>query len=279
VESAKAGRSRAGGAARPTTSHAPDRQPSEGRMAQSGLVVSRAVVRRNYAILPPEGVAASVLPEWRETVARVLAAPAIGARFVEYLLDVSPGGGTNQSLREDVQMFLFVLAGQAELDLNGRSARLGPGAFAYGRPGTRFTLRATSELRLLWLKKVYVPISTMRPADLIGDETKVTGETYMGVEGLLLKSLLPAGVAYDMAMNVFTFPPGYSLPMIETHVMEHGLYFLQGQGLYYLGETWSEVKAGDFIWMGPYVPQSFYATSTTPSRYLYYKDVNRDVEL
>jgi (S)-ureidoglycine aminohydrolase len=40
-----------------------------------------------------------------------------------------------------------------------------------------------------------------------------------------------------------------------------------------------EVKAGDFIWMGPYCPQSFYATSSEPARYVYYKDVNRDVEL
>lgn len=248
-------------------------------MAQSGLVVSRAVVCRNYAILPPEGVATSVLPEWRDTLARVLTAPAMGAKFVEYLLEIAPGGGTQQSLREDVQMFLFVLDGQAELDLNGKSQRLGPGGFAYGRPGTRFTLRASSPLRLLWLKKVYVPFGAPHPADQFGDEAKVPGESYMGIEGLLLKTLLPAELTFDMAMNIFTFPPGYSLPMIETHVMEHGLYFLQGQGLYYLGETWAEVKAGDFIWMGPYVPQSFYATSTTPSRYLYYKDVNRDVEL
>lgn len=248
-------------------------------MAQSGLVVSRAVVRRNYAILPPEGVATSVLPEWRDTVARVLTAPAMGAQFAEYLLEVAAGGGTQQDLGERVQMFLFVLEGNAELELNGRSHRLGPGGFAYGRPGTRFTLRAASALRILWLKKVYAPFGTERPADLVGDDAKVPGETYMGIEGLLLKTLLPADLAFDMAMNIFTFPPGYSLPVIETHVMEHGLYFLQGQGLYYLGETWSEVKAGDFIWMGPYVPQSFYATSTAPSRYLYYKDVHRDVAL
>jgi (S)-ureidoglycine aminohydrolase len=248
-------------------------------MAQSGLVVSRAVVRRNYAILPPEGMAVSVLPEWRDTVARVLTAPAMGARFVEYLLEVAPGGGTHQSLREDVEMFLFVLDGQAEVDLNGKSQQLGPGAFAYGRPGTRLSVRAAAPLQLLWLKKVYVPFGVVHPADQFGDEAKVPGETYMGIEGLLLKTLLPAGLIFDMAMNIFTFPPGYSLPMIETHVMEHGLYFLQGQGLYYLGETWAEVTAGDFIWMGPYVPQSFYATGSTPSRYLYYKDVNRDVEL
>ena len=248
-------------------------------MPQSGLVASRAVVRRNYAILPPEGMATSVLPEWRDTVARVLAAPAIGARFAEYLLDVAPGGGTEQSLRGNVEMFLYALEGQAELDLNGKSQRLGPGGFAYGRPGTRFALRAASALRLLWLKKVYVPFGSLQPGDRVGEESRVPGETYMGIEGLLLKTLLPADLAFDMAMNIFTFPSGYSLPMTETHVMEHGLYFLQGQGLYYLGDRWSEVRSGDFIWMGPYVPQSFYATSTTPARYLYYKDVHRDVEL
>lgn len=247
-------------------------------MPQSGLVASRAIVRRNYAILPPEGMAISVLPEWRDTVARVLAAPAMGARFAEYLLELAPGGGTQQGLRESVQMFLYLLEGQAELELNGRSHRLAAGGFAYGRPGTRFALRATSAARLLWLKKTYVPFERS-PADHVGDEAAVKGETYMGIEGILLKTLLPADLEFDMAMNIFTFPPGYSLPVIETHVMEHGLYFLQGQGLYYLGDTWSEVKAGDFIWMGPYVPQGFYATSGTPSRYLYYKDVHRDVEL
>ena len=248
-------------------------------MAQSGLVTSRAVVRRNYAILPPEGVATSVLPEWRDTISRVLAAPAMGARFAQYLLEVAPGGGSTQTLRDGVQMFLYVLAGEARLDLNGAAHRLGPGGFAYGRPGSRFVLEATKPLRLLWLKKVYVPFGTARPGDLVGDEAKVRGETYMGIEGLVLKTLLPADLAFDMAMNIFTFPPGYSLPVIETHVMEHGLYFLEGQGLYYLDQTWSEVKHGDFIWMGPYVPQSFYATSSNPARYLYYKDVHRDVEL
>lgn len=248
-------------------------------MAESRLVTSRAVVRRNYAVLPPEGLRTSVLPEWRETIARVLTAPAMGARFAEYLLDVAPGGGTEQTLRDGVQMFVYVLEGRAKLGLNGRSHELGPGGYAYGRPGSRFSLHASSPLRLLWLKKVHVPFGDGRLADVIGDEARLPGETYEGIEGLVLKTLLPGEIAYDMAMNIFTFPPGFSLPVIETHVMEHGLYFLQGQGLYYLGDNWSEVKAGDFIWMGPFVPQSFYATGTVPSRYLYYKDVHRDVEL
>jgi (S)-ureidoglycine aminohydrolase len=248
-------------------------------MAQSGLVWSRAVVTRNYAILPPEGVAVSVLPEWRDTVSKILAAPAMGAKFAQYLLEIANDGGSRQTLAAGVEAFFYLLDGRVELEANGTNFRLEPGGFAYLRPGSGFEVRATAPSRLLWLKKVYQPYDEPTPRDVFGHESKVAGETYMGIEGLVLKTLLPAEPAYDMAMNIFTFPPGFSLPVIETHVMEHGLYFLQGQGLYYLGRTWAEVKAGDFIWMGPYVPQSFFATSSEPSRYLYYKDVHRDVVL
>ena len=120
-----------------------------------------------------------------------------------------------------------------------------------------------------------MPFATARPADLTGDEGKVKGETYMGIEGLLLKTLLPADLAFDMAMNIFTFPPGFSLPVTETHVMEHGLYMLEGQGVYYLGDRWREVQAGDFIWMGPFCPQWFGAIGKRPAKYLIYKDWNR----
>jgi len=248
-------------------------------MPQKGLVASRAVVERNYAILPPEGIPESVLPDWTGVAARVLAAPAMGARFAMYLLDLASGGGSAQGLPEDVEAFYYTISGEATLDLGGRAHRLGPGRFAYLRPGARFKLAAREPSRLLTLKKIYEPLDSRRPADVLGDEAEVKGEPFMGVPELLLKALLPADLVFDMAMNIFTFPPGFSLPVTETHFMEHGLYMLEGQGVYYLGDRWHEVMAGDFIWMGPYVPQSFWATSSEPARYIYYKNVNRDVVL
>lgn len=249
-------------------------------MAQQGLVGSRVVVARNYAVLPPEGIPESVLPDWSDTAARILTAPAMGAAFVQYRLDLAPQGGARMTLPEHVEGFFFLLEGMAQLDLNGLGRTLDPGGFAYLSPGARFALSAgTKGASLLWLKKRFVPWGDGPPEDVVGNERKMPGETYMGIEGLILKTLIPNEPAFDMAMNIFTFPPGHSLPVTETHVMEHGLYFLQGQGVYYLGDRWMEVKAGDFIWMGPYCPQSFYATGTEPSRYIYYKDVNRDVAL
>ncbi len=248
-------------------------------MAHRTLVTSRAVVTRNYAILPPEGIPDSVLPEWTTTAAKILAAPAMGARFAEYLLDVAPRGGTQQALRERVEAFFFLLGGEAQIDVNGRGHRLEPGGYAYLPPGSRFMVATAKGARLLWLKKVYEPFGARRPEEVNRNEADVRGEPFMGHDELSLKSLLPSDPVYDMAMNIFTFPPGGSLPVTETHVMEHGLYMLEGQGVYYLGDTWSEVRAGDFIWMGPYCPQGFHVTGERPARYLYYKNVNRDVEL
>jgi len=40
-----------------------------------------------------------------------------------------------------------------------------------------------------------------------------------------------------------------------------------------------EVQKDDFIWMGAYCPQSFYATGPAPAKYLYYKNVNREISV
>lgn len=243
------------------------------------LVWSRARVERDWALLPPGGMAESVLPEWEKTVTKIMTAPAMGARFVQYDLVVQKGGGTQQELPADIEAFFYVFDGAIRCDANGAGSRLEAGGFAYLKPGSRFAVTAEADSHLLWLKKRYVPFGARRPFDVQGNEQSIAGDPYMGLEGVILKTLLPAEHAFDMAMNIFTFPPGTALPIIETHVMEHGLVMLQGQGVYYLGREWMEVEKGDFIWMGPYVPQSFVAGGTTPSRYLYYKDVHRDVAL
>ncbi len=72
-----------------------------------------------------------------------------------------------------------------------------------------------------------------------------------------------------------TYQPGAALPMVEIHVMEHGLLMLAGGGIYRLGDYWYPVTAGDFIWMAPYCPQWFGALGKTPAKYLIYKDWNR----
>lgn len=84
---------------------------------------------------------------------------------------------------------------------------------------------------------------------------------------------------HDMHVNIVNFEPGGVIPFAETHVMEHGLYVLEGKAVYRLNQDWVEVEAGDFMWLRAFCPQACYSGGPGRFRYLLYKDVNRQMRL
>jgi len=247
---------------------------------QSQLLHSRTRVRPRYALFPLEGIPFSRLPEWPNARVRVLAGPSLGAGFVEYLLDLRPGQEGRHGADGQIEFFFYILSGTATLAVDGRSHALAEGGYALVPPNAAFALAAVSETSLLMLRKRYEPAAGIPVyAPLVARAPQVKGDIYNGDPGALLQTLIPDDLPYDLAMNIFTFEVGHSLPVTETHVMEHGLYVLQGKGTYFLDDTWMEVEATDFIWMGPFCPQSYYATGLVASKYIYYKNVNREIPL
>ena len=135
---------------------------------------------------------------------------------------------------------------------------------------------ANAASRLAVIEKPYVVSGILRPpVAFVGQESAIAAQPLMGDEMLGVRALLPATLNFDCAVNTMIYQPGASLPMVEAHVMEHGLLMLAGGGIYRLGDNWYPVTAGDFIWMGPYCPQWFCAVGRTPAKYLIYKDWNR----
>jgi (S)-ureidoglycine aminohydrolase len=244
------------------------------------LVYARTRVTSHYALMPLEGFPASKLPSSPHAEARVLAGPALGAQFVEMLIDLPKGEAFHVSPPEGIENFYFVLSGSGKIREANSPRALEPGNFGLIPPGTEYEITAAEPLRFLTLQKKYEPAPGIKIFRSIhGHESKIEKKVWADNPHSLLQTLIPDELAYDLAMNIFTFDPGFGLPIVETHVMEHGLLFLQGKGLYFLGNEWMEVETDDFIWMGPYCPQSFYATGPTPSRYIYYKNVNREIPL
>jgi (S)-ureidoglycine aminohydrolase len=249
-------------------------------MPSNQLPQSRARVRDRYALMPTDGFPPSRLPRWRDTEARILAAPALGADFVQMLLTVQPGGGVHQPGDDRTQTFLYVLSGGVEVTIESHRVIVAAGGFAYVPHAADYEVRAPVASSMLLLRKRYEPVSGVaKPEAITGNQANVPAEPWMGNEHTRLQTLLPEDCSYDFAMNIFAFDAGHGLPFVETHVMEHGLYFLEGEGTYYLGEDSYAVQPNDFIWMAPFCPQGFIATGSTPSRYLYYKNVNRDIAL
>jgi (S)-ureidoglycine aminohydrolase len=255
-----------------------------GRLPPGAIGHNRGVVKPNYAFLAPEGVLKSRLPAYEKTVVRFLAAPVLGAQFAQFVLELEPGGGTPRPVRQDgIQHFFFCLDGAGVIRIGDSApAELAKGGFAYVPPGVPFTLNneAGAPARVLGLRKRYEAIDLPQPDPIVSHRDLVPRENPTGLEGRGFQFLLPFGdMRFDFEMNLMWFKPGASFPDVETHIMEHGLYMLQGQGLYFLGQDWHEIWAEDFIWMGGYCPQQFYPTGFGEAEYLLYKNVNRDVVL
>jgi (S)-ureidoglycine aminohydrolase len=242
--------------------------------AQDQLLGSRTRVSSRFAVLPLEGIPYSRLPEWPQTAVRV------GAGFAEYLLEMEKGHTGSHAADRRVEFFFYVLSGRLALAIDGAEHVLAEGGYAFVPPTASFRALAPAPTRVLLLRKVYEPAPGVEPAGCrVGNQADVSASVYYGDPGARLQELLPNDLGFDLAMNIFTFDSGHSLPVTETHVMEHGLYMLQGKGVYFLGDSWMEVEATDFIWMGPWCPQSYYAAGPQPSRYIYYKNVNREIAL
>lgn len=244
------------------------------------LVHSRTKVTQRYALMPLEGFPFSRLPGFPDAQVRVLASPALGAGFVQILIDLPAGSrGAFPSL-DGVESFYYVLEGSGthREGASGAPRELTTGAFGLTPPQVSNEFSATSPIKLFVHQKNYQPAQGIPLfKSLYGNEKQIAGASWADTDKIKLQTLIPDEFQYDMAMNIFTFTPGFGLPIVETHVMEHGLLFLQGKGVYRLGDEWMEVEKDDFIWMGPYCPQSFYATGEQPAKYIYYKDVNREI--
>jgi (S)-ureidoglycine aminohydrolase len=235
---------------------------------------TRTVFKRDHALVVPDGHVISPLPSWDGAPGVVLISPAMGAKLAQTLVHLEPNlGQVNYRGTEGIEAFVYVLEGELEHD--GRS--LQAGSYCFVPAGETISLRAKVSSRLLVFEKRYAPkIGVAAPQGVIGHASDIEGKPFMGDPDARLQVLLPESAEFDMAVNIFNYQPGATLPFAETHIMEHGLLMLDGMGIYRLNESWYPVAAGDCIWMAPYCPQWFAATGKVPSRYIYYKDVNRD---
>jgi (S)-ureidoglycine aminohydrolase len=238
---------------------------------------TRSRLARDHALIAPDSFVRCELPGWTKTLGIILIAPRMGAEFVQFVAEMAPGGTSGNSA-QGVERVIFVLEGEVVLAVkNGAEYGLGEGGFAYVPPGAEASLRSSQATRLNVFEKRYsAQPGVDSPGLICGNEHDVVGQPFLGDPAARLQMLLPSAPGFDLAVNIFTYDPGATLPMVESHVMEHGLLMLAGEGVYRLGDSWYPVREGDVIWMAPYCPQWFVAMGKSPARYLYYKDVNRD---
>ena len=264
--------------------------PTGGLPGQTELTTDRAVFTEAYAVLPRgtmRDIVTSALPFWEQTRLWIIARPLSGfaETFSQYIVEVAPGGGSDRpELDPSAEAVLFVVDGGVRLVIDGEAHEMGPGGYAFVPPGADWTLRNTGDApaRFHWIRKAYERVEGLDvPPAFVTSETDVSAGEMPGTEGRwsTQRFVDPLDVRHDMHVNIVNFEPGGVIPFPETHVMEHGLYVLEGKAVYLLNKDWVEVQEGDFMWLRAFCPQACYAGGPGRFRYLLYKDVNRHAKL
>ncbi|KAJ8604336.1 hypothetical protein CTAYLR_002510 [Chrysophaeum taylorii] len=249
-------------------------------------MTGRAVFTTAYAVIPRvvmRDIVTSMLPFWRGTRAWILARPMTGfaETFSQYVVEVEEGGGSERPDTEpEVESVLYVLSGAMTLDVGGAKIRCSSGAYAYVPPSTPWAVVGDEKRSMfVWIRKRYQAVDGLEapPWFVVPDERDVVPESMPDTEGAwsTTRFVDPLDLRHDMHVNIVTFKPGAVIPFKETHVMEHGIFVLQGKAVYHLNHDWVEVEEGDFIWLRAFCPQACYAGGPSDFRYLLYKDVNR----
>ena len=264
--------------------------PKGGLPAQSELTTDRAIFTHAYAVLPRgtmRDIVTSLLPFWEDTRLWVIARPLSGfaETFSQYVVEVSPGGGSDRpELDPGAEGVIFVVDGVLELTLDGEGHDLGAGGYAFLPPGCSWTLHNTGDVTATfhWIRKAYQAVAGIDPPPaFVTNEVDVAAGEMPGTHGAWTTQRFvdPTDIRHDMHVNIVNFEPGGVIPFPETHVMEHGLYVLEGKAVYLLNNDWVEVQEGDFMWLRAFCPQACYAGGPGRFRYLLYKDVNRHATL
>jgi (S)-ureidoglycine aminohydrolase len=264
--------------------------PHGGLPGQTELATDRTRFTAAYALLGKRtmrDIVTSYLPFWDRTRLWVLARPLSGfaETFSQYIVEVAPGGGSDHPESDpNAEAVLFVVHGTAEVTIDGVAHALEAGGYAYLPPGCSWTLhnREDGSTSFHWIRKSYHRVAGLdAPEPVIAHERDIEPVAMPDTDGAWATTRFvdPADLRHDMHVTIVTLAPGASIPFAETHVMEHGLYVLQGKAVYLLNTDWVEVEAGDFMWLRAFCPQACCAAGPEPFRYLLYKDVNRHAPL
>jgi (S)-ureidoglycine aminohydrolase len=261
-----------------------------GLAPQSRMPDDKAIFTTAYALIPKtvmSDIVTSFLPHWQGMRMWVIARPLSGfaESFSHYVVELSgeDAGSTNPDQDDNAQHVIFVVGGELTLTINGAVHVLARGGYAYIPPGANWAIANGGQLtHFHWIRKSYQAVENVdHPVAFVTSDDDVAPTVMPDCDGVWATTRFvdPGDLRHDMHVNIVTFQPGGVIPFAETHVMEHGLYVLQGTGRYRLNDDWVDVEAGDYMWLRAFCPQACIATGDEPFRYLLYKDVNRHMPL
>lgn len=214
-----------------------------------------------------------------------MASPAMGASFADYIIAVGEDGKNLRGIGgEGIEVFLYVLEGTVTVWNSDEKAELSDEGYFFSPESKKIYFENNSKVpaKIFLYKRRYEMEDGYEARTVTGNAKELPWIPYEGMENCYVKDFLPAAndFGFDMNMHILKFHLGASHGYVETHVQEHGMYFLSGKAMYRVDDEWIPMKKGDYLFLDAYCPQACYGVGKEEDLvYIYSKDCNRDVQL
>ncbi len=104
------------------------------------LGLTRNVIKRNYALITPDGHVPSAFPGWTNCTPYVLISAALGARLSQYLIAMDTNSAGVDETGND-EWFFYIVGGKITVN----KVALAEGGFAFLPPGTKYDVRGAAK--------------------------------------------------------------------------------------------------------------------------------------
>ena len=153
---------------------------------------TRSVVKRNHAVISPDGFINSKVPGWDNCTVNVIINEQMGANLTQTIItankDCKLSGVTKKS-----QIFFYVIKGNCTANISGNSQQLSAGQFVYVpvEKEYAYSLTLKQRRRFLHFTKYMKALEGYNvPGVLFGDAAKVPGPSYLGDDALAFTGLI-----------------------------------------------------------------------------------------
>lgn len=110
------------------------------------LLQTRSVIKKdNWVLLEPDGLVKNAIPGYENCDVTILASPAMGATFADYLVTVHEGGKNLRGIGgEGIETLLYVLSGKVTVKNAEQEAELTEGGYMFSPAGNNICFENVS---------------------------------------------------------------------------------------------------------------------------------------
>ena len=129
---------------------------------RNGILEQRSFVKHgNCALLSEDGLVKNSVPGFENVDLTIMGSPRLGARFVDYRLNVLPGGTFEGFYETGVQTFIYVIEGSLTVTIGDEVHDLDSKGYAYAPADVKlsFVNNSQEETKAFLYKKIPSPVS------------------------------------------------------------------------------------------------------------------------